>query len=479
MAGTHRIESVLITRLLHGKRWLDYIPAERGRRYRALREWVLRHPVIFGLLGSAALGLIARLVVPLFVPGFWSQLSTGDLGHLVNFAAGAVMVVQGALWLDRQLHVDPDRFAAEHFRKLAFPWLDAYDSIAVADKAALDAHVFSLRHMREVPDELTYGIFVAKIADVLAESSDAGTLRGLDKACFIEMMRAQKLDPARHQELMEQLFERRVSPEALAAALDGAKMGGMAADPEVLEMLRWWVKWGTYQLRIDVPRPLQHLGSQLSRGYLDLRGDVGQNALSYLGKHSEGADFPIALIVGDAGASLATSASRGLVYCTGDVGDDCGKGMTGGTIVVGGRPGNRFGYGMDDSSYPAVLVAYRAIDGYLPEESIRGGLVLLLNRDVDAPPRFLRFTGGAVTELPGTTDAMAIYQTIVDYVLDWRSTHDVPIPSELAGEGGADATPAAPDQPEQPEQLDQPDQLDRPAARPEQPVSATSPPADA
>ncbi len=427
-----RIESILIERLLHGKRWLDYLPAERGRRYKTWRGRLIRHRVPVAFAVALVLGAIARWVVPLFVPDFWSRISVGDLGHVLNFGGAVVVVVQVIAWIDRRMVFDPDRFALEHFRTLAFPWLDAYGSLAIDDKRELDHLVITCRHVRDVPDELTYGIMTAKVADVLARTTDATSLRGFDRAQFVVMMRAQKLEPASHQALMERLFAAHVSPEALAASAEGAAMMGMAADPAVLEMLRFWFDHGAFQLRIDLTRALQHVGSQLSRGYLDLRGDVGQNCLSYMGRHSLGSDFPITQIIGDAGASLCTHARRGLVYVTGDVGDDCGKAMTGGTIVVGGRPGNRFGQAMDDTTHPAVLVAYRAIDGYLPLDSIRNGLIVLLNKDVAEAPRALRFRDGAMTELAISGDPQGVYRMIADYVLEWRSTHDSATPPEWA-----------------------------------------------
>lgn len=432
MPVAKRIEGILIERLLHGTHWLDYMPAERGRRYRAFRESVVRHPVLFGLLFALLAGAAARWIVPLFVPGFWDALTTGAIGHLVNFVAGVIIAVRAIAWIDERLTFDPHRFALAHFRQLAFPWLDAYDSIQIADKAELDRHVITARHARDVVDELTYGILVAKVADVLAQASDVKSLAGLDDRAFIDMMMGQKLDDPAHQRLMERLFEARVSAESLAMVAGGTSLNGLAGEPAVKEMLAFWLKWGAFQLRVDLPHALNHVGSQLSRGYLDLRGNVGQNALSYLGRHSEPADFPIVLIHGDASDDLATHAHRGLVYCSGDVGDDCGKQMTGGTIVVGGRPGNRFGSGMDDSTHPAVLIAYCAIDGYLPEDTMRNGLVLLLNKDVEAPPRFLRFEDGVARSIEPTEDPDQIYGLISEYVLAWRGEHDIAIPVELA-----------------------------------------------
>ena len=427
-----RIESILIDRLLQGKRWLDYVPAERGRRYRVFRALVVAHPVFSGILFSIGVGAVARWVMPLFVPGFWTAVSTGGMGHLVNFIAGVIVFIRGIHWIDERLYFDPHKFATSHFRRLAFPWQDAYESIAIRSRKDMDRFVITARHARDVADDVTYGILVAKVADVLAESSDAGTLKGLDTRTFIEMMMAQKLEDPKHQQLMEQMFQRRVRPEALARALEGPQPKGPLGGPEVRKMLEFWLKQGTYQLRVDLPQPLNHVGSQLSRGYLDLRGDVGQNCLSYMGRHSETNDFPMALIRGDAGDSLATSARRGLVYCSGDVGDDCGKGMTGGIIIVGGRPGNRFGYEMDDRTNPAVLVAYRGIDGYLPDDTINNGLIMLFNLDIDQPPSFLRFRDGQREAVEPTLRPDGIYQRVVEYVLEWRKEHDAPFPSELS-----------------------------------------------
>ena len=194
----------------------------------------------------------------------------------------------------------------------------------------------------------------------------------------------------------------------------------MSQPDAVRDMLRFWLEHGAFQLRIDLSGPCNHVGSQLSRGYLDLRGDVGQNALSYMGRHSEGMDFPIALLHGDAGDSLATSSVRGMVYCSGDVGDDCGKGMTGGTVVVGGHPGNRFGVDMDDRTHPAVLIAYCSLNGYLPEGDIRNGLVFLLNRDTDRGPELFRFRDGQKETLEPTLDPRMLYSIVREYVAEWR-----------------------------------------------------------
>ena len=201
------IESVLIQRLLRKKRWLDYLPLKRGLRYRALRMVVTGHPVIFGLLAALLLGAIARWGMEPFVPGFWESLSAGELGHIVNFAAGIIVVARAIKWIDEQLYFDPHRFARKHFQRLAFPWQDAYRAVEIENREALDRHVITARHAGAVEDELTYGILVAKVADVLAETSCGGTLKGLESQAVIEMMMAQKLDDDAHQTLMEELFK--------------------------------------------------------------------------------------------------------------------------------------------------------------------------------------------------------------------------------------------------------------------------------
>ena len=104
--------------------------------------------------------------------------------------------------------------------------------------------------------------------------------------------------------------------------------------------------------------------------------------------------------------------------------------MTGGTVVVGGKPGNRFGYDLDDRTHPAVLVAYCSMKGYLPEDSIRNGLILLLNKDVEREPELMRFRNGVKEVLAPTIAPNELYDIIRAYALEWKEAHAKDVPAQ-------------------------------------------------
>ena len=381
------------------------------------------------LIAFLFLGLVAWLALPRLVPDFYERVTANKLGNLINLGAMVIVIVQTIRTIDRKLQFNPQRFARDHFDGLVYPWQDTYRSIEVPDRAALDRFVITAGHPQLLEDPVTYGIMVARVADILGGSrSGGGAVRGLDERALLEMLIGQKLDLADHQARMDRLLVRGVRARALAGVLRSFRAGKAPRDSRIesadLEMLIFWLDQSRFQLRIDANPEMQHLASQLSAGYVDIKGSAGHNCLSYMGIHATGEDLPVALVGGDVGDSLGTNMRRGLIYCSGDAGSDVGKSMTGGTIIVGGRPGNRFGHDMDDSTHPSVLVAYRKPAGFLMNETMRNGLILLLNRDVEESPRILRFCDGEMESrtLEGI-DAESIYGPIRSYVQEWRETH--------------------------------------------------------
>jgi hypothetical protein len=388
----------------------------------------MSHPWLLGgilvlLLAGGTWGALAR-----FNPELLGRMTHGRFGwNLLDLGAAAVVIFQAIRTLDRRFRFDAQQFALDHFSDLVYPWQDTYRSIEIAEKEELDRFVITVGHPQLLEDRVTYGIMVSRIADILA-GGRFGSVRNLDDSVLLEMMIGQKLDHEEHQARMDRLLRQGVRSRSLLRAVRSHRAGQKVSDSrfqsEDLEMLLYWLDQSRFQLRIDSSVQMDHLASQLSVGYVDIKGEAGHNCLSYMGLHSSREDFPVALVGGNVGDSLGTNMRRGFIYCAGDAGSDVGKTMSGGTIVIGGAPGNRFGNEMDDSNHPSVLIAYRAPRGYLPLEGVRNGLMLLLNRDVEEAPKFLRFRDGAQEVLPGAAiDMESQYEAIRNYVNDWKELH--------------------------------------------------------
>jgi hypothetical protein len=128
----------------------------------------------------------------------------------------------------------------------------------------------------------------------------------------------------------------------------------------------------------------------------------------------------------------------GLVFCGGDAGPDAGKSMTGGIIVIGGRPGNRLGHQMDDRHRPSVIISYLPVEGYILSESIHNGLIVFMNYGTGRPAEGWRFKNGQARAITGNLrDLDYLEEVIREYRAEWRKERTAVdlLPEEVAAYG--------------------------------------------
>ncbi|QDU30164.1 Formyltransferase/hydrolase complex Fhc subunit C [Anatilimnocola aggregata] len=88
------------------------------------------------------------------------------------------------------------------------------------------------------------------------------------------------------------------------------------------------------------------LGAELHGGLIHVRGSAGDSVGSAYRGNTKGMTRGTIIVGGNAGHEPGHSLRRGLIYIAGNIGDMAGLNMLAGTILVGGKAGLRHGAGM-------------------------------------------------------------------------------------------------------------------------------------
>jgi hypothetical protein len=451
---SYRIENRLAREARSGRVWLDNVARARGQGYKRFRRWVIRHRILLTLLLVGAL-LSSAWLTEIYKDGekLFDGLSTWEFWErVIQLFAGVIVLSRGVVAFDRWMYFDPVEFAQSFSRMIDFPWQETYARIHVNSRRELDNYYALIKTPQAVEDKIQWGILVGKIADVLyGYRTSFGRKRGdifipgMDDLFLVETMMSQKLHNRSHQAMMQDMIDRGLHASKLASLLrkvihvdsvNDVKTDRVSTDE--LDMLRFWAENHHLRLRLQTNGSMNDLGSQLSMGAVYFNGDVGRNCLSYMGLHSDRQHIPIGFITNNAGDSLATSMRCGLVFCGGDAGPDAGKSMTGGIIVIGGRPGNRLGHQMDDRHRPSVIISYLPVEGYILSESIHNGLIVFMNYGTGRPAEGWRFKNGQARAITGNLrDLDYLEEVIREYRAEWRKERTAVdlLPEEVAAYG--------------------------------------------
>lgn len=134
-------------------------------------------------------------------------------------------------------------------------------------------------------------------------------------------------------------------------------------------------------------------GCEMSGGLLEIGGDVGNFAASTLPGSMDGMRGGTLIVRGRAGARFGDRMRRGSALLFGDAGDFLGSRMVAGTIALAGRCGAHAGYGMRRGSLVFAGAAPADSPTFVPAVADAPVFWQLLARD-------LARHGGAFAELP-------------------------------------------------------------------------------
>ena len=172
---------------------------------------------------------------------------------------------------------------------------------------------------------------------------------------------------------------------------------------------------------------LLSVGSQMSKGTLRIRGTIGKDTGAYLGMHSRGQDCPVIYADSDVGPSFMTRARRGIAFVKGDACHELMHKATGGVVIIRGVVDHDLARGMDDTTWPSIVVSYGGVRLQSRDRTVRNGLIISYNNDIDFKdlrPQVWHFRDGVRTETflkPGTRAEFEdqVQRSVLNYLNDW------------------------------------------------------------
>jgi len=412
---------------------LEFQPEERGLWWKKLRAHVGRNiPTYIG--GSALLiGGIA-----------FYHPHTVELIAKTSIIGGAVITVGSKFpILDRFLLANPKYWAPRQFRKIDASWVETYESIEITNRRQLENYVYSARIAHTLKDEfpdksdqLKLGIMIGKVADILHDIASAEKrVRGFREIDLIRMLRSEKLPVEEETNIITAFNEKKVSHRKawkyvkilrerrgknIVAWIPGEYV-------DAIKILDKYLDAFVFKLAVQGDHHLLSVGSQMSRGILRIRGRIGKDTGAYLGMHSKDKDCPVIHADSDVGASFMTRARRGIGFIKGDAAHELMHKATGGVVIVRGVIDHDLARGMDDETWPAIVVSYGGVRLQSRDGTVENGLIISYNNDIDfkgIPPQVWRFRDGKREEIllkPANRAEFAeqVNGHINDYLGDW------------------------------------------------------------
>ena len=421
---------------------LEFQPEERGLWWKKLRAHVGRN-------------------IPTYVGG--SALVIGGIAvynpHLVELIAktsivgGAVITVAGKFpIIDRFLLANPKYWAPRQFRKMSTSWAETYQSIEVKSRRQLENYVYSARIAHVLKDEfpdkidhLKLGIMVGKVTDILHQIGTGGNrdIKGFREVDLIRMFREEKLPLEEETNILTTYNENKISNRKTLKWVHALRKHGLASGyfpeehREALCILDKYLKGFMFKLAIQGHPHLLSIGSQMSRGTLRIRGPIGKDTGAYMGMHSKGTDCPVIYADSDVGASFMTRARRGIGFVKGDAQHELMHKATGGVVIIRGVVDHDLARGMDDTTWPAIIISYGGVRLQSRNGTVKNGLIISYNNDIDfkgMPPQVWRFRDGEREEsllAPGPRPVFQkqVENAILEYLRDWLQRREDAITS--------------------------------------------------
>jgi len=408
---------------------LQFQPEERGLWWKKLRSHFGRN--IYSYIGGGAL-LIGSLVF--FYPDLVLVIAkTSIIGGVIIALSSHFPVI------DRFLLANPKYWAPRQFRQIAASWAETYDSITIKDRHQLENYVYSARIAHTLKDEfpdksdqLKLGIMIGKVADILHKIGISNTKRkvkGFLELDLIRMLREEKLPLEKETNIITEFNEQHISHRRALKYLDAYRKN--KSFPEeyrtAIKILDKYLHGFVFKLSIQGDSQLLSVGSQMSRGILRIRGAIGKDTGAYLGMHSEDRDCPVIYADSDVGPSFMTRSRRGIAIIKGDAAHELMHKATGGIVIVRGVVDHDLARGMDDTTWPAIVISYGGVRLQSRDGTVKNGLIISFNNDVDfkdLKPQVWRFRDGKREETLLSRSCQKEFEKQVDaailkYLREW------------------------------------------------------------
>lgn len=412
---------------------LEFQPEERGLWWKKLRSHIGKN--IPAYIGGAAVGIGG---LAFMLPNSVEIIAKASI-------IGGAIITLGSKFpiIDRFLLANPKYWAPRQFRKIAASWAETYESISIKNRRQLESYVYSARIAHALKDEfpdksdqLKLGIMIGKVADILHKigvNKGSRKVKGFRELDLIRMLREEKLPFEEETNIITTFNEKKVSHRNAWKYIKVYRKYGMIVGHfpeehrEAIKILDKYLHGFSFKLAVQGDSHLLSVGSQMSRGTLRIRGSIGKDTGAYLGMHSKGKDCPVIHADSDVGPSFMTRARRGIAIIKGDAAHELMHKATGGVVVVRGVVDHDLARGMDDTTWPAIVVSYGGVRLQSRDGTVENGLIVSYNNDVDfkdLKPQVWRFRDGIREETlltHGSRDEFEdqVNTVITDYLTDW------------------------------------------------------------
>jgi hypothetical protein len=182
-------------------------------------------------------------------------------------------------------------------------------------------------------------------------------------------------------------------------------------------------------LNINGVESMSNVAAVLSKGHVNVSGDVGHLCGSHLGLYSQNNDYARLFIEGDTDHSLLEKAMTGYCGVSGNVKHGCLRDATGGVLFVDGSISYDVTSNADDSTAPLIVVTRQGLDSVLEHGDVKNGLIVSLGEDRryrERRPMAYRFRDGIIDKniqrLPYVHKTEeAVLKLVTDYLQEWVS----------------------------------------------------------